>query len=193
MSTKMIKPYIDVKQKEKIVKLNFLSGLTIKDICNDLLEHAVKSNYAMFLTPHFKRNVTINKLQYPAQNSPEPFPEITGELTRITLMVDNKIHEYANSLYYATDASVPKVLASMLNYSINDSKFFNKYVTEYLSEKIGDGRKKLLKSILKDINKDLESDENIGTLLFYITDKEKELDEGIGEGVENFVSRWTTV
>lgn len=193
MSTRIIKPYIDVDKKEVIVKLNFLTGLTIKKICNDLLDHAVMSNYAMFLTQHFKRSVTINKLQFPAQSDPVPFPEPSKDTTRVTLSIDSKIHEYANSLYYATDVSVPKIIASMINYSINDSNFFDYYVTEYLSHKIDDERKLLLRSILKDINGDLDRNENIATLLFYIADEVKDFDESIEEGVEKFVSRWTAV
>lgn len=193
MTTKLVKPYINVKQKETISKLNFLTGLPIKDICNDLMEHAVKSNYAIFLTQHFKRGVIINKLQFPAKNDPVPFPEVKGETTRITLKVNNRIHEYANSLYYATDVSVPKILASMINYSINDNKFFNDYVSKYLTEKIGEDRKKLLKSVMDDVNGVTECDENISSLLFYIVETEKEIDEGLGEAVEKFASRWTTV
>ena len=193
MSTKLIKPYIEVDKKEIISKLNFLTGLTIKDICNDLLEHAVKSNYAMFLTPHFKRSVTIKRLQFPAQNSPIPFPELKNELTRITLIVNDKIHGYANNLYYATDVSVPKILASMINYSISDHKFFERYVTDYLSNKIDDERKRLLKSILKDINKETEGSHNIGSLLFCIADELKDNGDSIEESIEKVTSRWTTV
>lgn len=193
MATKLVKPYISTKQKETILKLNFLTGLPIKDICNDLMEHAVKSNYAIFLTKHFKRAVMIDKLQFPAKSDPVPFPEVKGETTRITLNVNNRIHEYANSLYYATDVSVPKILASMINYSINDNKFFNDYVSKYLTEKIGEERKKLLKSVMDDVNRVTECDENISSLLFYIVETEKEIDEGLGEAVEKFASRWTTV
>lgn len=191
MSTKLIKPYIEVDKKEIISKLNFLTGLTMKDICNDLLNHAVKSNYAMFLTPHFKRSVTINRLQFPAQNSPIPLPELKNELTRITLIVDEKIHEYANNLYYATDVSVPKILASMINYSLGDHKFFERYVMDYLSNKIGDERKKLLKSILRDINKEAEDHHHIGNLLFCIADELSEDGETIEDSIENVVSQWT--
>lgn len=193
MTTKLVKPYVEVKQKETLLKLNFLTGLPIKDICNDLMEHAVSSNYAMFLTQHFKRGVIINKLQFPAKNDPVPFPEAKGETTRITLKVNNRIHEYANSLYYATDVSVPKILASMINYSIKDNKFFNEYVSHHLTEKIGEERKRLLKSVMNDINKETECDENISSLVFYIIEMEKEIDEGIGEAVEKFASQWTTV
>lgn len=191
MSKKIIKPYVSPDNKEIVVKLSFLSGLTIKKICNDLLDHAVESNYAMFLTQHFKRSVTINKLQFPAQNNPIAFPDVEKDSTRVTLSINERIHEYANSLYYATDTSVPRIISSMIDFSIKDTTFFNKYVTEYLSAKIDNERKQLIKSILKDINQELECDESVASLLFYIADKEKDIGESIGDGVEKFASQWT--
>lgn len=193
MGTKIIKPYVDVDKKEILVKLNFLTGLTIKEICNDLLDHAVKSNYAIYITHHFKRSVTINKLQFPAQVKPVPFPENKKEITRLTLNIDDRIYEYANSLYYATDISIPKILASMITYSMNDENFFNKYITEYLSHKIDYERKRLLKSILEDVNKQTEDNHTIAALIFYIADEFKEIDEGIEECIERVTSQWTTV
>lgn len=190
MSTKLVKPYISVEQKGTISELSFLTGLPIKVICDDLMEHAVDSNYAFFLTQHFKRGVIINKVQFPAKNDPVPFPENKGELTRITLRINNKIHEYANSLYYATDISVPKILASMINYSLNDNKFFNEYVSNHLTNKVSDEHKKMLQSVLGSLNEGTERDQNMGTLIFYIMENKKDIDEGLGEAVEKFASQW---
>lgn len=191
MSTKIIKPYIDVDKKEILVKLNFLTGLTIKEICADLLDHAVSSNYAMFITHHFKRSVTINKLQFPAQNPHIPFPDNKKEITRITINVSDRVYEYANSLYYATDISIPKILAAMITYSMNDDDYFNKYITEYLSRKIDDERKRLLLSILKDVNQRTENEHNIASLIFYIADEFKEIDESLEDSVDKVASQWT--
>lgn len=191
MCSKMIKPYIEVDKKEILLKLNFLTGLTMKDICNDLLNHAVDSNYAIFLTPHFKRSAMINKIKFPAEANPVPFPELKNELTRINLQVDEKIHEYAHSLYFATDVSVPKILASMLNYSINDSKFFDNYVSNYLSSKIDEERKQILRSILMDVNEETDRKHNIGSLLFCIADEVKAFDETLEESIDKLASRWT--
>lgn len=188
MTTRLIKPYIEVEKKEVIMKLNFLTGLTIKEICKDLLNHAVKANYAIYLTQHFKRSVTINKIQFPANEDHVPFPENTKEVTRITINVEPQIYEYANSLHYATEVTIPKILASMITFSMNDGEFFNKYITEYMSNKIDDERKRLLKSILKDVNEETEDDHNIVSLIFYIADEFKELDESIQEGVDKLAS-----
>lgn len=193
MANKTLKPYVEPVNKEIIVKLSFLSGLTIKDICNDLLNHAIKTNCAMFLTKHFKRGVMINKLQFPAQSKPVPFPDLPKDAARITLTIDNKTYEYANNLHYATDVSVPRIIATMINFSMKDTNFFNKYMTKYLFEKMEKDRKKLLLSILKDINDPEEENESVASLIFYIADNEKEIDEGIGEAVEKFTSQWTTV
>lgn len=192
-ANKTLKPYVEPVNKEIIVKLSFLSGLTIKDICNDLLNHAIKTNCAMFLTKYFKRGVMINKLQFPAQSNPVPFPDLPKDAARITLTIDNKTYEYANNLHYATDVSVPRIIAAMINFSMKDTNFFNKYMTEYLFEKMEEERKKLLLSILKEINDPEEENESVASLIFYIADNEKEIDEGIGEAVEKFTSQWTTV
>ena len=191
MCTKIIKPYVDVDKKEILVKLNFLTGLTIKEICADLLEYAVNSNYAMFITRHFKRAVTINKPQFPAQNPHIPFPENKKDITRITINVKDRVYEYANSLYYATDITIPKLLAAMITYSMNDDEFFNKYITEYLSKKIDEERKRLLLSILKDVNQKTDDEHNIASLIFYIADEFKEIDEGLEKSVERVASSWT--
>lgn len=191
MTTKMIKPYLEIEKKELIAKLNFLTGLTIKDICNDLLEHAVNSNYAMHVMSHFKRSVTINKLQYPASSNPIPFPEPPKNTTRITLIIDNKIHEYANSLYFATDVSVPKILASMIKFSINDKEFLDSYISECLSSKIDDERKRLLMSILDDVNAVDGKEHSVAALLIGISEEVSAFNETIEVGIEKLTSGWT--
>lgn len=192
MKKREVKPFVDVKKKEIIAKLSFLTGLSIKSISEDLCNHAIDSDFAIHLAPHFKRSIKIKNLQFPAQKNPVPLIKTqTEEIERMSLMLSEPIYEYAHSLSYATGLSVPKVVASMIEFSMNDGTYFNKYVTEYLSRKIDPERKQMLKSILNDINGNFEENYTIAALLFHIADELKEIDKSLEKSVEGFVSQWT--
>lgn len=191
MKKREVKPFVDVKKKDVIVKLSFLTGLSIKAISEDLCNHAIDSDFAIRLAPHFKRSIKIKKLQFAAQENPLPIskPQVE-EIERISLMLSEPIYEYAYSLSYATGISVPKVVAAMIEFSMNDIKFFNDYVSKYLSQKIDPERKKVLQSIMEDINNNFENDYSIAALLFYIADEIKEIDQSIEGSLKEVVSRW---
>lgn len=187
-----VKPFIDANKKLIIDKLSHLTGVSIKAIGEDLCKHAIDSDFAIKLAPHFKRSIKIKNLQFPALDNPIPIPKTHDkEMKRISLMLSKPIYEYAHSLSYAIDLKVPKVIARMIEFSMDDEIFFNKYVLEYLSKKMDPDRKQLLKSILNDINGILDRNYTIAALLFYIADERKEIDVSIEDSVEDFASQWT--
>lgn len=186
-----VKPFIEKEKKDIVVKLSFLTGYSIKAIGEDLCKHAINTDFAFYLAPYFKRSIRIKNIQMTASETPKKFPKNNKIVERVSLMVSEEVYEYAYSLSYAVGISLSKVIALMIEYSMNDADFFDDYVLNYLNEKIDPERKELLNSIIQDINRRIDREQPIATLLFHIADEYKEADESIEKAVGEFVSRWT--
>lgn len=186
-----VKPFIEKDKRELIVKLSFLTGVSIQTIGEDLLQYAIDSDFAIFQSQYFKYNIKIKKLQFPAQDNPPPLPANNKDVERISFRIGSGIYEYAHSLSYALGITVPKVIARMIHFSMNSTDFLNDYVLGYLSRQIGEERKELLISLMGDLNGRAQKNHTVAALLFCIADEMKEVDNSMPDSVNTFVSQWT--
>ena len=192
MEKRVVKPFVSVKTKDVMYKIRFLTGVSVKQMGQDLCDYAIKKKYVNQLIPYFKRAIRIQGADYPAMNSSsKTLPKFNGEIERISLMLEEETYEYCVSLAYALDCSVAKVVAMLVESSMKSEAFLNEYVVSYLNDKITPTHKKMLESILKDVNSQLDQRETLTSLLFYIVDKHKDAGKSVKRSVEEFVSRWT--
>lgn len=181
MGKKEVKPFIDIDVKDTIYKLCFISGYSVNGMCEDFCNNAFRKGLAQELSPYFKWGLQIDGAVFKGDKKAKRFVSSSDNLERISLKIDGKIHSYAYNLAYAMETSVAKIIAYGIEKSMNDYDFLDRYIKQFLRNKIDKERKDMILKLVRTINKDYTVDEELGmiSLLLYIADEYKRLDEGI--------------
>lgn len=188
MEKREVKPFIDTGIKDTIYKLSFVTGYSVKSICEDLCNHSVKKGLGQELSPYFKRGIQIDGAIYKGNKKSEKFEVVSQNIERVSMKVNNTVFEYVYNLSYAMGCSVAKVVAYAVEKAMNDFVFLDRYIKQFLSKKVEKERKDMMLKIVKTVNKD-HSEENltIASLLLYIADEYKRFGEGVDGVLEDAV------
>lgn len=182
MEKREVKPFIDSGVKDTIYKISFVTGYSVKSICEDLCKHAFKSGLGCELSQYFKRGITIDGITFQLNKKAGKFEPVSKNIERISMTLNNNLYEYAYLLSYAMDCSVAKVVAYAVERSINDFNFLNRYINQFISKNVSKEHKDLILKIVKTVNKESSEEYNIASLLLYIADEYRRFSEGL-EGV----------
>lgn len=186
MGKRDVKPFIDTRTKETIYKLSYITGYSVKSICEDFCTRVLRrqEGTAKELSPYFKRSINIAGVVY-SGNSKLPFEQKKRSTERVSIHLDQQLHEYAYTLSYAIGCSVAKVAAYCIEKCMNDYDFLEKYVKGFLVKKMSEERKNLMTGVLSEVNKHLEEDHSITSLLLGILDELKEADESFEQTIDS--------
>jgi len=178
MKKKDVKPFIESRTKETIYKISFITGYSVKSICEDFCIRVLrrKEATAKELSPYFKRSINVSGVDYDGGNK-KLFGRNTRTTERVSIQLNQEIHEYAYTLSYAVGCSVAKIISYCIEKCMNDYEFLEKYVTGYLIKKMDEERKNLMLGMLGKANDELDEEHNITALLLAVLDDYKEADE----------------
>jgi|GEM_PF-4066941 len=179
MEKKEVKPFIDTGVKDTIYKISFVTGYSVKSICEDLCNNAFKSRLGNELSPYFKRELIIDGMSFQANKKAEKFESASKEIERISMTLNKNLYEYAYQLAYAMGCSVAKIVAYGVERSMNDFNFLNRYINQFLSKNIDKERKDIMLKIVKTINNESTEEYSIASLLLYIADEYRRFNEGV--------------
>ncbi|QCR33109.1 hypothetical protein [Lysinibacillus sp. SGAir0095] len=189
MEKREVKPFIDIDVKDTIYKLSFVTGYSVKSICEDLCNQSFRCGLGRELSPYFKRGIQIDGAVFQGNKKAEKFESSSQNIERISMKVNGKLYDYAYHLSFAMESSVAKVVAYGVEKSMKDYAFLDRYIKQFLSKKIDKERKDMILKIVRTINKDYTVDEEYGivSLLLYIADEYKRLDEGVDGVLQDVV------
>lgn len=189
---KDVQPFIKSSTKSAIYKLSYITGKTVKQICNELCQRMFndKKRLVEELSPYAKWDMKIEGITYTASATPIKTYPISGSLERVTIKVDPSSYSFANSLSHLLGWTVAKVVAYCIERAMNDFEFINQYITDLLEANTKSGQKNTLKGIMKDINEALDEEHSIPALLIGIADELKSIDQNYDEALCQFAEKW---
>ena len=180
MKKREVKPFVDTVIKDTINKISFVTGCSIKSICEDFCSHAFESGLGYELSAYFKRNLDIDGEHFEGNNMGFKFDPFTKDIERISMTLNNTNYDYAYRLAYAMECSVAKVVAYALGKSISDFDFLNSYIERILRKNVDEKRRSLLLDVVRDVNNtNYEEEYSIASLVLYIADEYRRFDDGI--------------
>lgn len=184
-----VKPFIASDVKDTIYKLSFVTNYSVKKITEDLCKNAIRKGIGKELSVYFKREVKLGGVVYEKNKKPEKFVVKSENTERISMLVNSRIYEYANTIAFGIGCSISKVIGYFVESSMNDYEFLDHYIKDYLSKKVDNNRADFLQQILTRVNKHNEENHNITSLLLYIVDEYKKPDESVEVSLRDFVSK----
>lgn len=183
MEKREVKPFVDTGVKDTIYKLSFITGYSVKSICEDLCNHSFTLGIGNELSKYFKRGLNIDGTVFQGNRNAIKFQPTSTNIERISMTLSNSAYEYAYHLSYAMGCSVAKIVAYAVEKSMKDFDFLNRYIEQFLSKHVDKERKDMLLKIVKIVNRgNTEEEYSIASLLLYVADEYKRFDEGV-EGV----------
>lgn len=186
MKKRGVKPFIETEIKDTIHKVSFVTGCSIKSICEDLCSHAFKSGLGSELSTYFKRDLYVDGKSYKGNENGSKFNVYTKDVERISMTINDTDYEYAYNLAYAMECSVAKIVAYALCKSMQDFEFLNTYIEQILSKSVSEERKDVLLDVVKNVNSaNFEEEYSITSLLLYIADEYRRLSDGIEAVLED--------
>lgn len=193
MKKKDVQPFISSTTKEVIYKLSFISGSSVKKICDDLCSRALRRKELINgLQPYFKREIIIGGVLY--QPNPTPLDQYRPDekLERITVKVSAQAYEFAYNLAHALNWSLAKVISFCIEHSMSDYDFLEFYTTNILNNKMDDKRKEALLTMMNDSNRDndLKVELSVASILLAIIDDFKWADESLSDSVGRIAENW---
>ena len=180
MENRDVKPFVDVKTKDFIYKLSFITGMSVKQICRDLYYRGIEDGLGMELSPCFKRDLHIDGYSFKGDRYAKKFEPYSSNIERIAMKINDKSYEYAYNLAFATGSSISKVVSYAIEKSMKDFEFLDQYIKQFLIENVDTDKRNILLEIVNVINKDyVEEDLTIASLLMHLTDEHRRLEDGI--------------
>lgn len=179
-----VKPFIDIAVKDSIYKISHVTGYSVKGICEDLCNHVFENGLGIELSPYFKRDITIDGVEFKGNRKAEKFDPISENSERISLLINETAYEYAYNLSYAVGCSLAKIVGYAVEKCMRDFEFLNNYINQYLSKILGKEQVELVSRIID------TTDEEYGDvlLLLYIADEYRRFSEGVEGVIEDAVT-----
>lgn len=173
-----VKPFIDIAVKDTIYKISHVTGYSVKGICEDFCNYVFENGLGVELSPYFKRDLTIDGLEFKGNKKADKFDPISENSERISMMITDNAYEYAYNLSYAIGCSVAKIVGYAVEKCMNDFDFLNSYISQYLSKSLGKEQERLMSRVIE------VTDEEYGDILLilYIADEYRRFSVGV-EGV----------
>lgn len=187
MKKREVKPFLDVETKDNIYKLSFVIRKSVKGICEDFCKYAFKNGLGSELCKYFHRNVALDGTLFKGDPSNEKFEPLSDKIGRVSMTLDEDIHEYAYQLSYAMGCSVAKVVSYAIEKSMNDYDFLNWYAKEYLIKLLDTDKCNLIFMAVERYNEEKQEEYNLISLLLYITDEYKRLENGLESSIKELL------
>lgn len=188
MKKREVKPFLSIETKDTIYKISYVTGHSVKRICEEFCKHSFKSGLAFELSPYFNRSICIDGTSFEGSQNNEKFEPLSLENERVSMTLDANVHEYAYQLSYAIGCSVAKVVAYAIEKSMCDFDFLNQYTKELLINNRNFEKSKPILKIIDSYNRNNEEEINLITLLLYIADEYTRLEVGMDDVLKDCVS-----
>lgn len=143
------------------------------------------------LSQFFHRDIRINNTLYfgSLENPRIHMLKFPAKTERVSLRLKRNVYEVVNTLSYALDCSVSRVVSLLLERGMHDIRFVNTYINTNLNS-IDERRKKELQKILDYINGELEEEITLAALLSYIAAEFKDPLKTSKQAFEDFFRQW---
>lgn len=181
MEKREVKPFINAKIKDTIYKLSDITNYSVKRICEDICNHAFKSDISDELSPYFRRGVIIDGMSFSFNENATKFEPSFNEKERVSMKLNTKLYGYAYYLSYAMECSVAKVVAYAIEKGFNDSEFLIGYVNESLNKRLKGEHKEEFYKLISLINNDSNEELDVLNTSLYIKDEYGDFDKGLNK------------
>lgn len=178
MEKQDIKPFIDTMIKDTIYKISFVTGYSVKSMCEDFCNHVFKSGLGNELSPYFKRDITIDGMEFKGNKKAVKFEPISENSERISMKINSDAYEYAYHLSYAVGCSVAKIVGYAVEKCMRDFDYLSKYIDQFLCKSLNEEGKNSMKDIVDIVNEDFQEGYGAISLVMYIGDKYRRFNEG---------------
>lgn len=189
-----VQPTLPIEVFSCIHRLHKITGLPIKTIGEEVcLRGLTDKRILSMLSVHFRRDIQLDSTVYIGHADLPPVARRFKGLTkRISVRFYSQTYDNINALSYASDCTVARVCALLINTCLSDADFVNDYVEEYLMQNIDANQMKELRKLMKVLNSTNE-DEVIswGRLLSFVMDDAVAGMGKVKESVNEFlINRW---
>lgn len=187
---KTIKPTMNIKLKETIHRISYITEIPVKDVGEALCEHGISSNNIINnISKYFKRDVRINNtLHIGSMHNPTIVKRTApGTCDRITIRVNKKAYDVIGALAYGLDCTVSRACSKVIEESMHDFEFVDSYIMTYLAKELDKRRLKELQKIMDFVNQESEEESTYATLLTHIVDEVKEPYMSLQETVDSYL------
>lgn len=188
MNKRDVRPFVDSVTRDTLYKLSFVSGVSVKKLCEDMCNNAIKNGLSVELSPYFRREIQIDGAIYKGNRDADSFEYQSRNIERISFKLTPSAFDYVYELSKAMECSIAKVVGYAVEKSMSDYKFLDRYIKQFLSKKVDDDRMNILLGIVKTVNDgSVKEDYNVASLLLYIADEYRRLDIGLEGVIEDSV------
>ena len=189
---KDVQPFIKSSTKDFIYQLSFITGNSVKQICEDLCVNSLRNRKSLIdvLLPYIRRSFKLENKTYVASSNPIKKYPIGGELKRVTIKIDLELFNFANNLAFSLGWSTAKLIAFCIERSITDMEFLNAYTTKYLKANLDESRMKTISTIMKDAEEEFDEEHSIVSFLVGMFEEYKEVDHDINITLKYVADKW---
>lgn len=186
-----IQPTLPIDVFSCIHRLHKITDLPIKTIGEDVCLRGLQDKKIISkLSVHFRRDLQLDNTVYIGRVDQPPVERrFKGMTKRISVRFYNVTYDNINALSYASDCTVARMCALLINECLTDADFVNGYVEGYLMHHIEGEQLNELRSLMKILNAtDEEETISWARLLSYVMD---ETVVKVKDAVNDFViNRW---
>lgn len=189
-----IQPTLSVDVFSCIHRLHKITGMPIKTIGEEICLRGLKDKRIIsMLSIHFRRDIQLDNTVYIGHTDQPPVARRFKGLTkRISVRFYSQTYDNINALSYASDCTVARACALLIDICLTDADFVNDYVEGYLMENIDAEQMKELRSLMKALNATGENEViSWGRLLSFVMDDAVAGMGKVKESVNEFlINRW---
>ncbi|MEG0450598.1 MAG: hypothetical protein RR595_12140, partial [Lysinibacillus sp.] len=138
-SKREVKPFVDARTKSAIEKLSYITGESVNKIGESLCTNAT-SNMDIIeeISQYFKRDLRIHDKTYVGNKSAKVISHRQPDKERISVLLNQQLHEFVYTLSYAIGCSVGKAAALCVEKSIADTHYLNHFIQNYIEKILND-------------------------------------------------------
>lgn len=155
-----IQPTLPIDVFSCIHRLHKITGLPIKTIGEEVCLRGLQDKRMLsMLSVYFRRDIQLDNTLYIGRADQPPVARRFKGLTkRISVRFYSQAYDNINALSYASDCTVARVCALLIDTCLTDPDFVNEYVEEYLMKNIDKSQMKELRTLMKVLNSEDENE-----------------------------------
>ena len=189
-----IQPTLPIDVFSCIHRLHKITGLPIKTIGEEVCLRGLQDKRMLsILSVHFRRDIQLDNTVYIGRvDQPPVSRRFKGLTKRISVRFYSQTYDNINALSYASDCTVARICALLIDTCLTDADFVNDYVEDYLMRNVDANQMKELRKLMKVLNAtDEEEVISWGRLLSFVMDDAVAGMGKVKESVNEFlVNRW---
>lgn len=170
---KQIRPSLNLEIYESIYRLSTITRRPVKDICEILILHGLKSDEILVsLSQYLKRNIQVKNSIYRGHIDNEPLYDVYTDArrNRVSFTLQMETYDLLYTMAYCFGVSVSKMAAVLLFESLIDIDFIESFLESYL-DSLNDTRKRELRKLLKYIQSETAQNFTLADLLAYLVEQ----------------------